>query len=387
MLTLSLFVLFALGLIVLVSAQSGSTIWSDKMNYQSFDQLQAAGWTSEHSAGVSFDSNGVILDQTQGDTAIHYIGHFSSGIYNWQVEDQSRWISGSHSGNDVSAITEKHNYAFSADGWYSQFTFYHDGSKVWTSAKNTYSESKGSLFTLSMVRIESQINCYYNGQLEYTYIESDSTSSQIKGIDAVSPWLGSSEYDYFQLSSASVFPSTASSASDSVFSNPIVIGGIVGGVGVAVAAGIGLAIHFGVIGGGAAGSASAASSNAVETGLSGGESGLSGSGVGSGGGGASGPDLLADAGTPNFGQMQQANADAQQANTISNQMQQDNLNQAADRWKIQQDTQTKIMDTQQDVTQNKQKGAAKPEQDQYIRQASTDSDSSVAEDSGSSGSG
>jgi hypothetical protein len=59
--------------------------------------LQAAGWTSEHPEGVSFGSIGVILDQTHGDTAIHYNGHFASGIYDWKVEDQSRWVSGSHS--------------------------------------------------------------------------------------------------------------------------------------------------------------------------------------------------------------------------------------------------------------------------------------------------
>jgi hypothetical protein len=97
LLVLTLFVLSALTLTLTAQAQTDTTIWRDDMNYQSFDQLQAAGWTSEHPEGVSFGSIGVILDQTHGDTAIHYNGHFASGIYDWKVEDQSRWVSGSHS--------------------------------------------------------------------------------------------------------------------------------------------------------------------------------------------------------------------------------------------------------------------------------------------------
>gem|GEM_PF-6393104 len=272
--------LFVLSLILLVKAQDSTTIWRDDMNYQSFGELQTAGWTSEHPVGVSFGSVGVILDQTHGDTAIHYGGHFASGIYDWKVEDQSRWISGPHSGNDVSAITEKHSYSFMADGWGSSFVFYHDGSKVYTSQKGTYTESKGALFTLSMVRINSQINCYYNGQLKYTYIESDSTPSQITSVDAVSPWGGSSEYDYFQLSSATIFPSSVSPQSDNILSNPSVIGGIVGGVGI----GVGLGVYFGFFaGGGAASSAAGAGAGSAmgSAGTIGGSGGSGNSGLGS----------------------------------------------------------------------------------------------------------
>jgi hypothetical protein len=271
--------LFILCLPMLVRAQTDTIIWRDDMSYSSLDQLQAAGWTSEHANGVSFGSSGTILDQTHGDTAIHYIGHFASGIYNWKVEDQSRWISGSHSGNDVSALTEKHSYNFAADGWYSQFVFYHDGSKVYTSEKGTYQESKGALFTLTMVKINSQINCYYNGQLEYTYIEPDSTPSQLNGVDAVSPWQGSSEYDYFQLSSASVFPSSVSPQSDNILSNPLVVGGIVGGVGVSV----GLGVYFGFFAGGSAASSAGASEGSAigSAGTIGGSGGSGNSGFGS----------------------------------------------------------------------------------------------------------
>jgi hypothetical protein len=186
----------------------------------------------------------------------------------------------------VSAITEKHNYAFAAEGWYSQFVFYHDGSKVYQSEKGTYSESKGTLFTLSMVKIGTQINCYFNGQLKYTYIESDSTPSQLNGVDAVSPWGGSSEYDYFQLSSASVFPSSFSPQSDNILSNPFVIGGIVGVVGV----GVGATVYFVFIAGGgaAAGSAGAGTTGAAGASSVAGEASSAGASAGSGGMGSGG---------------------------------------------------------------------------------------------------
>jgi hypothetical protein len=411
LLTLTFFVLFVLSLTVLAKAQTDTTIWNDNMNYQSLAQMQTAGWTTNNPAGVNFTSSGVVVDDYSGDTSITYSGHFPSGIVNWKVEDQSRWISGPHCGNDVTATTEKHSYSFMADGWYSEYVFYLDGSKIWTSTTGTYSESQGELFTLTMEKSGNQINCYYNGQLEYTYTEKDSASSQIVGVSAVSPWEGGSEYDNFQLSSITGSNSSAS-GSNSILSNPVALGGIAGGAAVGVGVGVGLAIHFGVIGGSAAGSASAGSGVAA-TGSAGTASGSAGSGAGaagssgagssggsgggsgsassessasSGGGDAGDSNLVADAGNPNLQQIQQANAQAQQSATIQAQMQQDAQNQANQQWQTQQDAQTKITQTQQDVTQNKQKAQDKAFQntDQVIRQASTDSDSSVAQDSSGS---
>ena len=410
LLTLSLFVLFVLSVSLLAKAQT-EPIWSDNMNYQSLSQMQTAGWTTSNPVGVNFTSSGVVVDDYHSDTSIFYNGHFASGIVDWKVEDQNRWISGTHSGNSVAANTNATSYEFAADGWYSNFAFYAGGSKVWFSAAGTYSESQGALITLTMEKSGDQIKCYYNGQLKYTYTEKTYASSPLVGVSTVSPYLGAAEYDYFQLSTDSGSSSSSpGSGSSSVLSNPVAVGGIAGGVAVGVGAGVGLAIHFGVIGGGAAGSASAGSGAAATgsaggasgsgagasgssgTGSSGGSGGDSGAASSQGGGGSGGGDagdsnLVADAG--NIQQMQDANAAAQQATTLQNQMQQANQAQADQRQKIQQDTQTKIMDTQQDVTQNKQKTQDKANQnaDSYIR-ASTDSDSSVAQDgSGSAESG
>jgi len=68
-------------------------------------------------------------------------------------------------------------------------------------------------------------------------------------------------------------------------------------------------------------------------------------------------------------QAQMYNNQQQNAQTIQTQMQADNQKQAAERWKIQQDVQTKIMEIQQDVTTNRAKTQDKCFQgmDQYIR--------------------
>ena len=62
--------LFVFSFIGMVKAQNDTSVWRDDMNYSSFDQFQAAGWTSLHPTGVSFSGTGVVLDGTQGDNTI-----------------------------------------------------------------------------------------------------------------------------------------------------------------------------------------------------------------------------------------------------------------------------------------------------------------------------
>ena len=192
--------------LLLAKGQTETSIFREDFNYSSYNQLQTAGWSSEHQAGVSFSGSGVILDGTQADTAIHYSNKFASGIYEWKVEDRSRWTIGSHSGNNVAAVTENHSYVFSADGWYSLFAFYRDGQKILTFG--SYQEKSNEWITLRMEKHANQINMYFNDQLENSFTETDTTPSQLVGLDLVSPWQGGAEYDYYQAWSASPIEST-----------------------------------------------------------------------------------------------------------------------------------------------------------------------------------
>jgi hypothetical protein len=285
-LTSKLFIFLAVSLFVFSSflatqAQTGNSIWRGDMNYQSLGQLQAAGWTITHETGVSFSGSAIILDGTQEDTAIHYSNHFPSGISNWKVEDKSRWTLGSHCGNIVSAITDKHSYGFAADGWYGNYAFYRDGQKT---TFGSFQESKNAWFTLAMEKQGNQINMYYNGEIKSTYTETDSAASQLMGVDAVSPWRGGSEYDYFEV--WQIGDTSTQEAQQSLLSNPIVIGGIIGAVGV----GVGGVLYFFVFSGGGTAGSGAGGAGAA------GSSGSSGGGGGSGSGGEEQNPMLHPAG-------------------------------------------------------------------------------------------
>jgi len=223
------------------------------MNYQSLGQLQAAGWTITHEDGVSFSGSAIVLDGTQEDTAIHYSNHFPSGISNWKVEDKSRWTLGSHCGNIVTAITNKHSYAFAADGWYGNYAFYRDGQKT---TFGSFQESKNTWFTLAIEKQGNQINMFYNGEIKSTYTEIDTSASQLIGADAVSPWRGGSEYDYFEV--WQIEDTSTQEVQQSLLSNPIVIGGIIGAVGV----GVGIVLYFFVFSGSGAASSSGGAAGA-----------------------------------------------------------------------------------------------------------------------------
>jgi hypothetical protein len=251
LLTILAVAVFVFSSVMMAQAQTETSIWRDEMNYQSADQLQAGGWTITHAAGVSFSGGAIILDGTQEDTAIHYSNNFPSGIYDWKVEDRSRWTLGSHCGNSVTAVTDKHSYTFMADGWYSTYVLYRDGQKT---TFGSFQENKNEWLTLSIEKQGNQINMYYNGELKSTYTETDTSSSNLIGVAAVSPWRGGSEYDYFEVWSTG---SNVLTPQTSLLSNPIVIGGIIGAVGV----GVGGVLYFFVLGGSGGGSAGGAGSS------------------------------------------------------------------------------------------------------------------------------
>jgi hypothetical protein len=270
------FIVFICGSVLMVSAETQTSVWRDEMNYQSLSQLEAGGWTVTHEDGVSFSGSAIVLDGTSQDTAIHYSNHFSSGISDWRVEDRSRWTLGSHFGNIVTAITNKHSYSFAADGWYGNYVFYRDGQKT---SFGSFKESQNAWFTLAIEKQGNQINMYYNGEIKSTYTETDASTSQLIGVDAVSPWRGGSEYDYFEV--WQIGDTSTQQAQESLLSNPIVIGGIIGVVGV----GVGGVLYFFVLGGsGASGGAAGGATGGAGAGSAGSDAGGTG-GTGSGSGG------------------------------------------------------------------------------------------------------
>jgi outer membrane protein assembly factor BamB len=214
--------LFFFSLVLLVNAQTETSIWRDDLNYSSFSLFQAAGWSSLHPTGVSFSGNGVILDGTQGDNTISYSNRFPSGIYDWKVEARSKWTLGSHSGINIGAVTEKHSYHFLADGWYSEFAFYRDSQKILRFGN--YQEKSNEWITLRMEKHGNQIDMYFNDQLQNSYTETDTTPSQLIGYTTNSPWQGGAEFEYFQVWSSSpiaITPQTSGGDSWTMFGHDV----------------------------------------------------------------------------------------------------------------------------------------------------------------------
>jgi outer membrane protein assembly factor BamB len=215
-------VLFVFSSIGAVKAQNGTSIWRDDMNYSSFNQFQAAGWSSLSPTGISFSGTGVILDGTQGDNTISYSNRFPSGIYDWKVEAKSKWTLGSHSGINIGAVTQNHTYHFLADGWYTEFAFYRDGQKILRFGD--YQEKSNESITLRMEKHGNQIDMYYNNQLQNSYTETDTTPSQLIGYTTNSPWQGGAEFEYFQVWSSSpiaIEPQTGAGDSWTMFGHDV----------------------------------------------------------------------------------------------------------------------------------------------------------------------
>ncbi len=386
--------LFILSLTVLVSAQTDNTIWQDDMSYASVAQMQAAGWTVTHEDGVSFSGTAIVLDGTSQDTAIHYSQHFASGISDWKVEDKSRWTMGSHCGNLVTAVTDKHSYSFMADGWYGNYVFYRDGQKT---TFGSFQENKNTWFTLAIEKQGNQINMYYNGEIKSTYTETDTSASQLVGVDAVSPWKGGSEYDYFEV--WQIGDTSTQETQQSLLSNPIVIGGIIGGVCI----GVGATVYYIFIAGGSstaasAGTGSGGAGSAGGTGSGSGSDGGSSGGSGNTGGGTlihNHPAPQSELAAENVPNLTNTAAPSQPAPTqqqsdpqsILTQIQTDMQHNQIERLKIQSDLHTQTIEVPQDVTVNKAKTQDKAFQsmDQYLR-SQNDPDAVADSGSGSGGS-
>jgi outer membrane protein assembly factor BamB len=214
--------LFVFSFVGVVQAQKDTSIWRDDINYSSFDQFQAAGWSSLHPTGISLSGNSIILDGTQGDNTITYSNRFPSGINDWKIETRSKWTLGSHSGINIGAVTEKHTYHFMADGWYNGFAFYRDSQLILRIG--IYQEISNELITLRMEKHGNQIDMYYNNQLQNSYIETDTTPSQLIGYTTNSPWQGGAEFEYFQAWSSSPIvkePQTGAGDSWTMFGHDI----------------------------------------------------------------------------------------------------------------------------------------------------------------------
>jgi hypothetical protein len=288
----ALIILFCLPFIVQVNATGSS--WREDFNYASVSQMQAAGWSVSRPGGTSIDNGAVVLNGVGGDSAINIRNIFSSAVYDWKAEAKNMWLGHGHSTQSITVYTEKHKYVWSADGYYNEFALYRDDVKILRFGK--YAEAANIWITLTMEKNGNTISMYFNGQLENTYTEKDTTLAKVTGVGLVSPWAGDAKYDYVWVEDASVVgppptstpiassptstgPSSSAPAQSSFPTMPVLIG-----AGIAVAVGIGAAVYYFVVAGGSAGASAGAGAGSAGTAGAGSMEGGGGSGSGSGDG-------------------------------------------------------------------------------------------------------
>jgi hypothetical protein len=157
------------------------------------------------------------------------------------------WLGKGHSVLSVFIETEKYVYGWAVDGYYNYFSFYKDGQKILHFG--IYGEKANQWVTLTMRKEGNKISLYYNGQIENTYNEADTVSSQVTGVEMISPWQGDAKYNYIIVGDSTTLglPTAPTSSNGGFPMIPVLIGG-----GIAVVL-IGGAVYYFVFAGGSAG--------------------------------------------------------------------------------------------------------------------------------------
>src|SRR5439155_13455700 len=190
---------------ILARAQT-SDPWSfrDDFNYNSIDQLQAAGWTTGGGAPPSYFnvSNGILTLLNDG-----YVGaavewnHAPAGVTNWSVSLRGEWV-----GNWVGSIglivyTVGHTYSFLADGYYPRFGVGRDGIGVATFPG--YTPQLNVWHVLQMDMYQGTLYLYFDGSIVGSYTEQDATpnNTNLTGIATTGAWNTDNSFDWIQAAS------------------------------------------------------------------------------------------------------------------------------------------------------------------------------------------
>ncbi|MEM0448725.1 MAG: hypothetical protein QW520_02760 [Methanomassiliicoccales archaeon] len=180
-----------------VKAESAAYSWTDHMDYFTFEEMEASGWTVGVPQHTYLNHSCVVLEMTAEPPT--YISHrlFPPGIFEWMAEVRGMWIEQFGPGKGaigINVVTEGHNYGWALDGYYSNFALYRDNSVVMRWGQVVLERYRW--YTMTMTMVENVLSLYLDGVLIETYIETDAPSQAI-GMDSVSPWLSTTQYDYY----------------------------------------------------------------------------------------------------------------------------------------------------------------------------------------------
>lgn len=170
--------------------------WTDHMDYASLEEMEAAGWSVNTPAHTFLNQSCVVLEFVEPPTAISFRG-FPSGINDWRAEIRGMWTEGSGGSLGVNVATQNHSYGFAFDGWYSHFALYRDSEGV-VMTFGSLALERYRWYVLGMEMVDGTISFYLDGVYLNSYVESEPQSQAI-GVDSVSPWLSTAQYDYYHI--------------------------------------------------------------------------------------------------------------------------------------------------------------------------------------------
>jgi len=176
----------------------------DDFDYNSIDQLQAAGWTIGGGAPASYFSVGngtlMLLNDGYAGASVDW-NHVPANVSDWTVSLRGEWV-----GNWVGSIgltvhTTRHTYNFLADGYYPQFGFGRDGAGVATFPGYTPELNVWHVLRLDMV--QGTLYMFFDGLQVGSYVEPDTISggTNLTGIATQGAWETDNSFDWVQAAS------------------------------------------------------------------------------------------------------------------------------------------------------------------------------------------
>lgn len=180
--------------------------WKDDFDYETKDDMKAAGWILSEEERISVGEGVVTLDNdgTHG-CGVKYLGHFPSGIYDFTVEAKSRWIGRAYGQRIFYVWTQRHRYGWYGDGYYPEYSFirYSDG---WSGNDEKvlrfggYAPVINEWTTFTLEKKGNTFYMYENGILKNTYTETDSAPDELVAVSISGCWISTVEYDYISIS-------------------------------------------------------------------------------------------------------------------------------------------------------------------------------------------